>query len=209
MAKTYISSSLAGAITNDFVNGISQSPKPFDIKNSIYEGLQVGTNFVAYPIAEKVLHRSSKKYRKSKNKNKVFMYTANALVTSAIVASVNYPIVVMQKSHNKEPYNISLKDFGIYFVDQILPNIGFPVANDYLEKVVPNSTNTMIQYLRNSGIAAIASLSGSVANLPLSMIKDHATISGTISDWFKSIGGITFTNDSFAHFSKVFGSITK
>ncbi|KAH0793765.1 hypothetical protein GPJ56_002317 [Histomonas meleagridis] len=210
MLTTFISSTLAGVFTDAVVSGASGSAKPLDLTNSFYNGLQLGTNFVAYPIATRLLENKSKTYRqKEKENNKVFLYASKAVVTAGIVAAVNYPISKFQEVHNNKKTIISLKDFGIYFADQILPNVGFPVTNDYLHKVIPVPKDSLSQYLRESTIATLSSLGGSVANLPLSIPKDHATISGTLSGWIKSIGKTTCTNDSYAHFAKTLQFITQ
>ena len=118
------------------------------------------------------------------------------------ISGINYPISKVQEAYNNKKATVSFKSLSKYFADQTLQNIGFPVVNDYLEKKIPIPKDSLSRYLRSSSIASLASLSGSLASLPL-YIKDNETFGKTISSWIKSIPGIMCTNDSFAHFSNV------
>lgn len=207
-AKVFISATFAGIFTDAFQNGLSAPSKPLNVVDSIFNGLQLGTNFIAYPIAQKLLNDKSKVYRDMKSRgNVVFVYGADALLTAAIVAGVNYPLAKAQEKHASGKATVSLKSFGEYFADQILPNVGFPAVNDYLEKRLPVPSDSLSRYLRSTSIAAAASLGGSLANLPLAYFKDGETLGKTLSGWIKSIPAMSCTNDAFEHFSAVVSKI--
>ena len=67
-AKVFVSSTFAGIFTDAFVNGLSDPVKPLNKANAVFNGLQLGTNFIAYPVAQRILHDNLKIYRKKEKK---------------------------------------------------------------------------------------------------------------------------------------------
>ena len=68
-AKVFVSSTFAGIFTDAFVNGLSDPVKPLNKANAVFNGLQLGTNFIAYPVAQRILHDNLPKERKEKRLN--------------------------------------------------------------------------------------------------------------------------------------------
>ncbi|OHT06195.1 hypothetical protein TRFO_25810 [Tritrichomonas foetus] len=209
--KTFLGATLASISTDVFLNGISGSGQKVDWVNSVYNGLQTGTNFVAYDIAVEILQKNSKAYRElvKKGNNKAAVYGINAITAAAVITAINYPIAKAQQLHTTGKTTVSPADVVNTFVDGILPNVGYPVTADYLSGKIPESKNSLNQYLRGSFINVTACLGGSVANLPVSIVRDHVSPVTTVADWCKSIGPVVATQDFFAHFTNILKCISE
>ena len=129
MTQVFVSATLADVFTRAVVNGVSGSTEKLDFGDAFLSGAQTGTCFIAYPIAEKLLQKSSTYREKSKHGKGVFTYASTAAVTAAIIASVNYPISKVQELRKKGETVLSVSEFAKLFADQIMPNIGPSLIN--------------------------------------------------------------------------------
>lgn len=208
MTQTFVSATCADVFTAAMMNGISGG-KALDLPDAVLNGLQTGTGFIAYPVAEHLLEKFSL-YREKKGKNqKVFVYAANAVGAAAIIASMNYPITKLQEKRKTGKTTVSVTEFGNMFVDQILPNVGFPVVADALEAKIRVPKDSLSNWFRGSFILCAGSLGGSIANLPLAMAKGGIKeLPETITGFVKSIPATLASNDAFGHFTKITSCIS-
>lgn len=215
--KTFLSAALASMSTEVVLNGVAGTGKQIDWLNATFNGLQTGTDFVAYPIATNLLEKYSSSYaalskdfndpKKTNLKISAKYYTTNALAAAALLTAVKYPLYLLQDNANDgQGFETNVTDF---YANQVLPNIGYPVVANNLTRALPPSKNSLHNYLRNSFINLGGCFGGSFANLPLSTIRDKIPLSQTLSDFVKSIGPTICVQDFTNHFSSVLKSIAE
>ena len=209
MTQVFVSATLADVFTRAVVNGVSGSTEKLDFGDAFLSGAQTGTCFIAYPIAEKLLQKSSTYREKSKNGKGVFTYTSTAVVTAAIIASVNYPISKVQELRKKGATIVSASEFAKLFGDQILPNIGFPVVADKLESALPKAKDSLSQWARSTFIVTTASIGGALANLPVVAARNGpGSLVSEVVGAIGSVPSVVVSNDAFNHFTGVTGFLT-
>lgn len=218
--QTYIGATLADMATGVFMNGLSGQGTQINWGNALLNGLQTGTNFVAYPIAVDILERSSKSYKELKSdfddpKKSTFsvktkVYLTNALVTSALITTVNFPLSKVQEAFQgkKEKTNIP-NELVNFYANGILGNIGYPLVANTLSAKIPESKNSLKSYLRATYINLAGSFGGTVFNLPLSVLRDHIPASKSILGFRDAIVPIVCTQDFLSHFYGVLQCISE
>jgi hypothetical protein len=131
-----------------------------------------------------------------------------SVVSSAIITAVNYPISKVAEQRTKGAAEFSLVEFANFFADQILPGIGFPVVNDYLEGVIPRQKNSLAAWARTSAIQALSGIGASAFQHPLAAVRDGAKLSSFIDAAVQTVVPAVVLTDAFAHFSKITGFLT-
>jgi hypothetical protein len=210
LAQTYISAMLADVFTRAVAAGIAGSRQPLDLTNAFLGGLQTGTTFIAPTIAAEFLKTHSAPYRLAvkSGTRKPFRYVATSVVSSAIIAAVNYPISKVAERRTNRAAEFSLVEFANFFADQILPGIGFPVVYDYLEAAVPRPTNSLAVWARASAIQALSGIGAIAFHHPLAAVRDGATLSSFIDAATETVVPAIVLTDAVTHFSKVTGFLT-
>lgn len=218
--RTYIGATLADMATGVVMNGLSGQGTKINWGNALLGGLQTGTNFVAYPIAVDILEKNSKAYKELESefndpKKSTFMvkskvYVINALTTSALVTTVNYPLSKVQDMFkNNGKTSAKPTELVNFYVNGVLPNIGYPLVANTLSAKIPESKNSLKKYLRGTCINLVASFGGSVFNLPVSVLRDHVPVTQTVKGFCGSIVPIVCTQDFLTHFQNVFKCISE
>jgi hypothetical protein len=205
LAQTYISATLADVFTRAVSTGIAGSAAPLDLTDAFLGGLQTGTAFIAPTIATEFLKTRCLPYRLSvkSGTRKPFRYVATSLVSSALIAAVNYPISKVAEKRTKGSAEFSPVEFANFFADQVLPGIGFPVVNDYLEAVVPPRKNSLAVWARSSAIQVLSGIGAIAFHHPLAAVRDGAKLSSFIDAAVQSVVPTLVLNDALVHFSKL------
>lgn len=217
--RTYLAATLADMTTGVVMNGLSGQGASINWGNALLNGLQTGTNFVAYPISVDLLAKNSKAYKELQKefedpKKSTFLvkskvYVINALATSALITTVNYPLSKVQEMFQNKKPSAKPTELVNFYVNGVLPNIGYPVVANSLSAKIPESKNSLKNYLRATYINVAASFGGTVFNLPVSVLRDHASPIGTIKGFRGAIVPIIFTQDFVTHFSNVLKCIAE
>ena len=218
--RTYLGATLADMATGVVMNGLNPQRSPINWGSALLNGLQTGTNFVAYPIAVNILEKNSKAYKELQKefkdpKKSTFMvkskiYVINALTASALITTVNYPLSkVKEMFEHKTDKKTKPTEIVNFYVDNILPNIGYPLVANTLSAKIPDSKNSLKKYLRATYINLAASFGGTVFNLPVSVLCHHVPAHQSILGFRGAITPIILTQDFCAHFSNVFKCISE
>lgn len=216
---TYLSATLADMATGVVMNGLSGQGASINWGNALLNGLQTGTHFVAYPISVDLLAKNSKAYKELQKefedpKKSTFLvkskvYVINALTTSALITTVNYPLSKVQEMFQNKKPSAKPTELVNFYVNGVLPNIGYPLVANSLSAKIPESKNSLKKYLRGTYINVAASFGGTVFNLPVSALRDHVSPIETIKGFGGAIAPIIFTQDFVTHFSNVLKSISE
>ena len=209
MQHTFISATLGSMVSQAAVRGLKSSQGSFDFVDTLLGGLQTGTAFVAYPIACEVLRNQSSQFRKAfedKKANKAIVYIEGGMLGAGICTLVNYPISTIQnnrKSSTKKPIN--LKGFAGFYADQVGSSVGFAATNGTLNQLVPQYSNSVVNWLRGHAIINIANIGGKCLAWPIHYVRHGSSLTGMIGHYLTGVPGVVITGDATAHFKNVFG----
>jgi hypothetical protein len=201
--KTYLASALADVTTQAILAGVQGDARPLDLSGAFLGGLQTGTTFAASPIAAVILKRAFP--ADSFAKNPWFNYAAMSVISSGIIASVNYPIAKAAESRTTRNAQYSLKEFAGAFVDQLVPNIAFPVVSDGLGALLPPAKNSLAAFARRSAINGAASFGSVLANAPIAAVKDGVQLSAVAAQAVGAVVPGIILSEAFESASAIVG----
>jgi len=204
MAQTLVSATLADAFSAAFVKGLECSSGRLDLADALLTGGQVGASFIAYPIGARWLEKNCAFYRRKGQGHEAFRYVANAVAASAFTAGLCYPIARAQEVRRTGKTTFSGRELYDSFAEGILPNIGFPLAADCADRMLPHCANSVAQWARGSFVVALGGLGSDVAAWPLVIARrGAAAIPETFAGWFRALPAVVSREDAFGTFSRI------
>lgn len=208
MGQTYISAAIGNIVAQLTVRGVNGSPTPVDYTDMILSALQTGTVFISNPIGYEILRRNNEDFKKKledENASKLSVWIEGGILGAAVVATVNYPISTIQKKRRGENPRFSFKGMAGHFADQLGSSIGFAMTNDTLNKYVPSSKNSLVNWVRGSLQANISKFGGKCCALPVHYLRHGTTPKEMISACIKGAAGVIITRDAAAQLKNVLG----
>lgn len=212
MGQTYISAALGNMFAQFTVRGYTGNSSPLDYTDIVLSALQTGTVFISNPTGYEILRRKSATFRKKledDSSSKITVWIEGGILGAAVVATVNYPISVYQKKRRGEKVQFSFKGMAGHFADQLGSSIGFAVTNDTLNKFVPNSNNSLVNWIRGSVQANVSKFGGKCCALPVHYLRHGTTAKEMIDNCLKGAASVIITRDAAAQLKNVLGFMIK
>lgn len=208
MGQTYISAAIGNIVAQLTVRGVNGTPNPVDYTDIVLSALQTGTVFISNPIGYEILRRNSKSFREKledENASKLSVWIEGGILGAAVVAAVNYPISTIQKKRRGEKQQFTFKGLAGHFADQLGSSIGFAMTNDTLNRVIPSSKNSLVNWVRGSLQANVSKFGGKCCALPVHYLRHGTTPQEMVSACIKGAAGVIITRDTAAQLRNVLG----
>jgi hypothetical protein len=173
-ATEFISATIMDVVTRAIFSAIEGNLLPFNAFDSVILGLESGVAAIAPSLASEVL-KSSAITRKF-TQNRWTGYVAHALVSSAIVTGVNYPLSKAAELHRKGSTRLSLREFANHYADRIVAGIAYPAIMDALGAALPATKHPIAAYGRDGLITLIASAGAAIAAVPIAKVENRGII---------------------------------
>jgi len=211
MLKTYISATLGDITTNVIFNGVSQLKGPTSIINTTLHGMQTGTCFIAFPIAQHLLDqicKESPKLKQIREKGHAVDIAITGTVAAAVVTVMNLPLhLVQEKVANNKDANVTAKDIGKMFFSQIGPNIGFPLTASFVDPLLPIPQNSIIGWARGHLLTNTSAFGATLLSIPSGYLLNGINPMVQVKGFFKGIVSSMVLQDSTEHFMRIAQSI--
>ena len=198
MAQTYVSATIGNMVSQLAMRGYYGGAGKADMGNVFFIGLQVGTSFIAYPVAIQILRNKCKKFRDNMddpNGSKLITYAAGGATAALIVTAVNYPISRIQMAYNKKKVEHFFRDFAGFYADQIGSSIGFAATMGTVAPLIPSVNDSLSKWARSNLLVNIANIGASVFAWPIRYIRRGASLPAMIRGNIASIPGFAITGD--------------
>jgi hypothetical protein len=215
MVQTYISAALGNVVSQAATRGISGAPDPLDFTGAFLIGGQVGTAFIAYPVAVHILKNRCAAFKKIAEDPKApqaQVWIKGGLLGAAIVTASNYPLGLAYAAHRakggKSP-SFSVKDALGFYVDQIGKSVGFAAASATLFKTLPSTSNSLVNWAKINAIVNVSTLAGRLLAYPVLSLRHGTTLSSIFAESIHSLPGMVITGDATNSFKGVLGFIVQ
>jgi hypothetical protein len=191
--QTYISAALGNVISQAVTRGIKGAAAPINFTEAFLIGGQVGTAFIAYPVAVHILKNSSAAFKKVAEDPKACLaevWIKGGLLGAGIVTAVNYPLGLIAAAHRAKggpSPGFSLHGLAGAYIDQVGKSIGFAATSSVLFSALPQSKNSLVSWARTNAIVNIATLGGRILAYPILALR-HGTTLGSL--FAESIHGL-------------------
>lgn len=208
MGQTYISATLGNLLAQFTVRGLNGTSGQVDFVDKLLSAMQTGTVFISNPIAYEILKRNSKDFKRKledPNSSKLSIWIEGGILGATVVATLNYPISIIQKRYRGENPKVSLSGLAGHFADQLGVSIGFQMTNDTLTKYIPSSKNSLINWIRGGIQANVAKYGGKCCSMPIHYLRHGTTPQEITNACIQGASGVIITRDAAAHFRNVFG----
>lgn len=199
MAQTYIAATFGSMVSQLAMRGILGGAGRADMTNTILSGLQVGTNFVAYPIAIQLLRKHSQKFRENMDDphgKKFVTYLAGGAVAAGIVTAVNYPLTKIMAWHNHQKADKHTPSIFGFYADQIGSSIGFAATMGTLSPIVPVYHDSLSTWIRTNLLVNASNIGGKLFSYPIHHLRYGTTLSSMITGYMKAIPAVIITGDA-------------
>ena len=212
MAQTYVSATLGNMVSQLVMRGYYGGAGKVDMGNVFLVGLQVGTSFIAYPVAIQILRNKCKKFRDNMDDpkgNKLLTYAAGGATAALIVTAVNYPISRIQMAYNNKKVENFCKEFFGFYADQIGSSIGFAATMGTVAPLVPSCKDSLSSWARNLLLVNVSNVGGSLFAWPIRFLRHNASLPSMVLGNIRNIPGVMFTGDSSAQYRVITGFINQ
>jgi hypothetical protein len=200
-ARVFVAAALGSGVTTAFCRGVRGESAALDCQTAVIDALKAGSAFAAYPMGQAFLQSHFPSYQQ-RLKDNLSTAAASAIAGSVALTALNYPIFRLQEFRETGEITLQARATLDFFIDNILPFVGFPVTTNYLEAKLPTSTNSLVAWGRYQFIYALGGLGAAVAQTPLNIIKGRGVV-GAFREWLAGIGpGIVISESAF-HFTQL------
>ena len=207
MAQTYIGATLGNMVSQVTMRGIRGGEGPVNWTDTALNGLQVGTAFIAYPVACRILSNVCPRFKENMtnpNGNKLMVYTLGGAGAAAILTVVNLPLSRMAISlKTKACHHPKPRDFVKTFFDNVGSSIGFAATMGTIAPHVPIPKDSLGQWARTHLLVNVSNIGGKVFAYPIHHLRHGSTLSGMVGGYIQNMGGVVITGDATNHFKNV------
>ena len=199
MLQTYICATVGNMFADAIIRGFQGNAAPMEFTDSLLDGFQTATTYVAYPIAVKALSKVSKKYKKAVEslddedcgvKRRLGVFVIGGITAAGITTVVNFPIKVAQERRREKGVSVEVtpKQLIKYTADQIGANIGTNASAAILESHIPIPHSHLLRFGRNHAINTLSNLGGLLTTMPTDMLlgQQHEPIISAIGAFLTS-----------------------
>jgi hypothetical protein len=191
------------------MRGIHGAASGIDWGDAFLGGLQVGTAFIAYPVAVQFLKNNSTKFKKTledPNACKAPIYIQGGIVGAGIVTALNYPLSIIlgkYRAAGKPAPDFSLSKAAGFYIDQVGSSIGFAATMGTIAPKVPIPKNSFLAWARGAALVNISNIGGKIAAWPIHALRHRSTLSGMVLGYLPAVPAIIVCGDATNHFKGV------
>ena len=197
--QTFCAATLGSATSTLIQRGTCGAQGAADFVDLALGGFQTGVDFIAYPIALKMLGAASPTFKKNMEdpKGKKYVTWIIGGATTALLGSIlKYPLAKAQQARKGEKVHYCVKEIFSNAVDSLGGSIGFPATNDSLAPHLPKQNTAFGKWAQDHIHVHLSNLGATLLSFPISRIRYGAKISDALCGWAHGILGTMYTNDA-------------
>jgi hypothetical protein len=215
MVQTYISAVLGSVVSQTVIRGVNGAPDRLDFIASFLIAGQVGTTFIAYPVAVRILKSQSTAFKnlaEDPNACQAQVWVKGGMLGAGIVTAVNYPLGLAFAAYwpNEESHpSSSVKEAAGAYLDQIGRSIGFAAVSSTLHKSLPATSNSLGSWVKNHAVVNLATLAGRLLAFPVLSVRHETTLGSIFAEGIQRLPGMVVTRDAMNQFKGIFGFLVQ
>ncbi|KAH0791591.1 hypothetical protein GPJ56_004438 [Histomonas meleagridis] len=205
--NNYVGATIGGILSDSILRGLGPTDTPIDFKHSFLSAMKTGTTLSSFPLSTHFLSEISPKYKSfstsDKIIDKILYFTIGGAGAAGIYAVINYPIISLQEG-KKQNFNELLKGISKTYTDRLGASIGFSATMETLQKTVPYSTNSAVNWIRNLTIVHLSNIAGKTLAYPIHHLKYGTPFSKMVKSYLDVAFPMTIHCDCVGFYKKQF-----
>jgi hypothetical protein len=205
----YVSATLGNVAAQVAMRGVRGAAGPIDWGEAFLGGLQVGTAFIAYPVAVQLLKNNCPTFKKTFDDPKACkapIYIQGGILGAGIVTALNYPLSVIlgkYRAAGKPAPDFSLAKAAGFYIDQVGSSIGFAATMGTLAPKIPVPKNSLLGWARQSALVNISNIGGRITAWPIHALRHGSTLSGMVLGYLPAVPSVVVCGDATFHFKGI------